>query len=228
MQEDKHPDLYRISHKYGIPGDDACTYIAAVLMKDDLQMEEVKRPKNLFELDSRAKLFSWGPEERYELVTQVQITNTTPEPVQRLIVTAKNLIIYACFYYPFNITAVMTAFSALELAIRLKAENGKIDVKLKGLHDALRLAVDRHWISDQGLSVPSKWEKLVVDAEGRIKSEEVPLEKPYVEILVESMPKTRNALAHGSNFLHNSGSLEVRLVTELINQIYPDLDTISP
>jgi hypothetical protein len=190
-------------------------------------MEEVKGPEDLFLPDIRANAFSWAPEERYQLVMQVPITRATPEAVQRLLVTAKNLIVYACFYYPFNTTAVLTAFSALELAIRLRVEKEKIDAKLKGLHDALRLAFDHGWISDDGLNAPTKGEKIVLDTDGTIRYEEVALEKPYVEILVESIPKTRNALAHGSNFLHNSGSADVQLVTLLINQIYPDGEAIG-
>lgn len=85
-------------------------------------MEELVEPDNICELDIRARMFGWSPSERHALVLSVDIVETVPEAVQRLLMTAKNLIVFSCFHYPFNMVAAQTALSAIELAVRLRSE----------------------------------------------------------------------------------------------------------
>jgi hypothetical protein len=184
-------------------------------------LEAVVEPTALFVQEMRASVFGWSPEERHRLVTSVAINPSVPEEVQRLIVTSKNLLIYACFYYPFVVTAMQTAFSALELAIKLKAAQSGSPKKLSGLRQAMDLAIAENWIRDEGLEVPPQ-EEIRETPEGEPEIVETARARPYVEFLAADYPKTRNDLAHGSGYLHNAGASKVLTVNRLINQIYPD------
>ena len=166
-------------------------------------------------------MFGWSPAERHGLVQSVPINSTIPEDVQRLLITAKNLLIYACFYYPFNVTATSTALSALELAIRRKAELEGITSKLPGLHSALELALKNQWISDDGLSQIPLRRRLTTGATGEIEYVDDSTAGPYVDVLKTVLPKMRNSLAHGTGFLEKNGASKVLVVNELINQIFP-------
>jgi hypothetical protein len=184
-------------------------------------MEEVTHPDALFDQEIRATMFGWTPAERYSLVQSIPINSSIPEDVQRLLVTAKNLLIYACFYYPFNITAMQTALSALELAIRKKAESEGITSKLSGLQNAMEMALKHRWISDAGLSWIPAPRRLVVGLDGEMEYVDDLTAGPYVDVLKAVLPKMRNSLAHGSGFLDNGGASKVLVVNELVNQMFP-------
>jgi hypothetical protein len=186
-----------------------------------VNMEEVIRPDALFEQEMRATMSGWSPAERHTLAQSVPINVTIPEDVQRLLVTAKNLLIYACFYYPFNITAMHTALSALELAIRKKAQSEGVTSKLSGLHGALEMALKHQWISDDGMSNIPVRRALVVRANGEREYVEDLTAGPYVDVLKAVLPKIRNLLAHGSGYLDSDGASKVLVVNELINQMFP-------
>lgn len=186
-------------------------------------MELVIKPSELHKLDPRAEIFGWSPDERYKLVESVAINSAVPEHVQRLIVTSKNLIIHSCLYYPFNITEVQTAFSALELAIRLRAENEGLKIVFKGLRGAMEFAVRSSWVSDNGIPIPPPPKTFHLTSDGEIEEIDAPILRPYVEVLAEFMPKIRNELAHGSGYLHSGGASKVLMINHLINQIFPDI-----
>lgn len=186
-------------------------------------MESIINPSKLHQLDPRSEMFGWTPEERFALVDSVSINDSVPERVRRLVITSKNLIIHSCLYYPYNITAVQTAFSALELAIRLRVETEGLNITFKGLRGAMEFAVRSSWISDGGLPLPSAPTAYHFTSEGGIEEFEAPVLRPYVEVLAEFMPKIRNELAHGSGYLHSGGAGKVLMINHLINQIFPDI-----
>ncbi|SHN44829.1 hypothetical protein SAMN05192549_12714 [Duganella sacchari] len=190
-------------------------------------MEAVISPSELYQLDPRAKMFGWTPEERFALMSSVSISDAIPEQVHRQVVTAKNLIIHSCLYYPYNVTAIQIAFAALEMAIRLRTECEGHTVAIKGLRAAMQHAVRSKWISDEGLPLPKRPTSFRMSSEGHLEEFEPPLVRSYVEVLAEFMPKIRNELAHGSGYLHNGGASKVLIVNHLINQLFPSRTTIS-
>lgn len=186
-------------------------------------MEELISPDNLGDLDIRSRVFGWNPRERYEFVSSVKVDNTVPEEVQRLLVTAKNLIIYSCFHYPFNIIAAQTAFSALELAIRLRSEAEGFTEKLKGLHSAMQRAIEEKWISDDETLCRPRRQQQVFGLDEANRYSELSSEEQFVEVLAKIFPKYRNALAHGSSSMDNLGASMVLDVNRMINQIFRNL-----
>lgn len=188
-------------------------------------MEALISPSELHQLDPRAAIFGWTPEERFALMESVSISDAIPEQVHRQIVTAKNLILHSCLYYPYNVTAIQTAFAALEMAIRLRTESEGQTLVFKGLRAAMQHAVRNKWISDDGLPMPKRPTSFRMSSEGTPEEFEPPLVRSYVEVLAEFMPKIRNELAHGSGYLHNGGASKVLMVNHLINQIFPSRTT---
>lgn len=182
-------------------------------------MEELISPDSLNALDIRAQMLGWKPVERHELVASVAIDAGVPEEVQRLLVTAKNLIVYSCFHYPFNMVAAQTAFSAFELAVRLRSEAEGHVGKLKGLHDAIQRAVREEWIRDDTTLNRPRLQQMV-SSEGEVTYVEIPATEPFVEVLGRVFPKYRNALAHGSSTMDNLGASMVLDVNRMINQIF--------
>ncbi|NRR32211.1 hypothetical protein HSX11_18715 [Oxalobacteraceae bacterium] len=186
-------------------------------------MESVISPSEIHKLDPRAIMFGWTPEKRFVLMESVPISRNVPEHVHRLIVTSKNLIIHSCHYYPFNVTAMQAAFSALELAINLRAEaEGKTAV-FRGLRDAMDHAVRNSWISDVGLPIPQIPKALQITPRGELEEIDSPVLRQYVEVLAKFMPKIRNALAHGSSYMNSNGANRVLMINHLVNQLFPEL-----
>ena len=182
-------------------------------------MEDLINPETLDALDIRARMLGWSPRERHELVASVPIGEGVPAEVQRLLMTAKNLIVYSCFHYPFNMIAAQTAFSAIELAIRLRSEAEGHVGKLRGLHDAIKRAIDLGWISDDATLNRTRLQQ-IVSQEGKVTYVEVPATEPFVQVLGRVFPKFRNDLAHGSGNMNNLGASMVLDANRMINQIF--------
>ncbi|SFX38485.1 hypothetical protein SAMN03097694_1884 [Janthinobacterium lividum] len=183
-------------------------------------MEELVEPDNICELDIRAGMFGWSPRERHALVSSVDIVETVPEAVQRLLMTAKNLVVFSCFHYPFNMVAAQTAFSAIELAVRLRSEADGLSGNLRGLHDSMQRAINQKWIADDAtLSRPLRQQQ-VVSPEAGLTYVEVPAAEQFVEVLGKVFPKYRNEMAHGSSIMDNLGADMVLDANRIINQIF--------
>lgn len=183
-------------------------------------MEKLVQPDDLLELDIRACIFGWDPNERYTLMCSVEIAAGVPEQVQRLLMTAKNLIVYSCFHYPFNLVAAQTAFSALELAVRLRSDAEGITDKVRGLHGAMQRAINEKWIADDETLCHPMQRQRVFSPEVGLTYLDIPPAEKFVEILGKVFPKYRNTLAHGSSIMDNLGASMVLDVNRVINQIF--------
>ncbi|MBW3499927.1 hypothetical protein [Janthinobacterium sp. NKUCC08_JDC] len=183
-------------------------------------MEELVNPDNLVELDIRALMFGWDVHERHALMSSVEIAVAVPERVQRLLMTAKNLVIYSCFHYPFNMVAAQTAFSAIELAVRLRSEAECITGRVRGLHDAMQRAIDKKWITDDETLGHSRLQQQVFNPETGFTYIDLTAVEQYVEVLGKVFPQYRNALAHGNGIMDNLGASMVLDVNRIVNQIF--------
>ena len=134
--------------------------------------------------------------------------------------TAKNLVIYSCFHYPLNMVAAQTAFSAIELAVRLRSDKEGLAGKLQGLHHAMQRAIIEKWIADDATLCSPIPSFFVSDAETR----EAPIDKAcadqFVDVLAQVFPKYRNAMAHGSSIMNNAGADMVLDAIRIVNQIF--------
>lgn len=187
----------------------------------------------------------WRPidiNDHYKAIAQYGLNRFVPQDIVIQFETAKNLYLYAWYIYRFYPVAEHHALACLELALRERY--GKEMPKEKPtLRPLLRHAIDRGGIKNEGFQ---KWHKSVrLRAENRYsreKSEEMrekgldqielhyeevkitDIDKnlDYVKIIWETLPETRNLYAHGTTMLHNTVLGTFEIVSEIINQIYPE------
>jgi hypothetical protein len=194
-------------------------------------MESLKQIHQLCQADPRQLLFTYmdraadgGFRQRtiddlYREVESIRLHDRVPETVRSHFETARNLAVYAWYFYPFNMTAQLAAYTTIEYALRSKTA----DKKTKFKHLLIK-AVNAGWICDSGFSIPRQHaaslraRNLLLPPE--YKQPEPSLFREYCDVLSETIPFLRNELAHGSNMLHSGGTGAVRLSAELINQLF--------
>ncbi len=124
-----------------------------------------------------------------------------------------------------------------------KSKTKELKPKQPSLRPLLRYAIDKGDIKNEGFS---NWHEAVEqrartryerekDEEMRAKGldqidlnyseveiTDIDRNLDYVKILLETLPETRNLYAHGTPLLHNTVLGTIELVSEIINQIYPE------
>lgn len=196
-----------------------------------LTMESLKRLPEICLPDPRQTAFVYTDpttpggfrkltiEDVYSAVDSIRLHNGSPEAVRSHFETARNLALYAWFYYPFNVTAQLAAYTTIEFALRSKTADKK--TKFKHL---LVKAVNAGWIKDSGFSIPTQRVKCIRERNELHPSEyqeaEPTLLRDYCDVLIESIPFLRNEVAHGTSMMHGGGIGAVRISAELINQLF--------
>jgi hypothetical protein len=147
-------------------------------------------------------------------VSDIPIPPAAPEDVKDLLVTAKNLLLYSWYYFPFSMSASLQAAAALERALRLKLNATERDT----LSFLLREAVKKGHLTTAGFKRWTQWREAFAQlhSKGR-KAEKANLAK----LLSKTLPHFRNTLAHGNRFVDDSGFLHLDIVCEAIEQLYP-------
>ena len=149
----------------------------------------------------------------------IELHGGVPEEVRSHFETARHLIIYSWFYYPFNVTAELAAYTSAEFALRTRFNDRKTPFK-----SLLQKAVDTKLVSDSGFSIPKlRAERIREHNEAMpadFQTPEPALLREYSDVLTKAIPYLRNQLAHGSTTLHNHGARTVRICAELINQLF--------
>lgn len=146
--------------------------------------------------------------------------------------TAKNLLLYSWFCYRFMQAAELHAIGAVEMALRRRFEVRDDLRDAPGLARMLSDALAAGWIRDDGFrhverlrtSRPEPVRQVWVDHEGvhlgDIIVPEVAGVSGYAGMLARELPRHRNALAHGSEWLHPSSAyLVLELCCDIINQL---------
>ena len=167
-------------------------------------------------------------DDHYGYLQGLDLNAAVPESVVSYLNIVKNLYLYGWLCYPFFTVCQTHAAMAVELALRLRMPltTGKEDRRT--LRPLLEAAIANNLIRDAGF--PSLVEK---QAEAEPMEEEsdratghtiVIQPTPYVELLLEFLPKLRNHFAHphDSWIITPAMALEpIRLAVEIINQLWP-------
>lgn len=181
-------------------------------------------------------------------VSKVNLNMTVPEKIVIHFEIAKNLYLYAWFIYRFYPVAEHHAFACLEFALRTRYKN-EIPKKYfqrskePGLRSLMRYAIDSGHIKNTGFQ---EWHETVEQrAQYRYAQEkfdemrekglsqmdidyskaeitDVDKNLNYVQILLDTLPYLRNHYAHGTPILKNDVLSTIKIVSEIINQIYPE------
>lgn len=176
-------------------------------------------------------------------VSTLVLNDGVSEAIRIQFETSKNLYLYAWFVYRFYPVAELHAFTCLELALRNRfshefppREHGP------GLRKLLEHAIETNALKNEKFEVWRRTTELrarnravyeliermnelgLAEAEFNEASVVVTDEDrdhDYLATLRESVPKIRNHYGHGSSTLHNQGIGTLRLVQEIINQLWP-------
>lgn len=183
-------------------------------------------------------------------LSELALHEGVPAGVRQLFETAKNVSLYTYFVYRFHQVSQMVAHAALEMALKLRAGVGEFE-RGPGLYSLLRTAIDSGWITQAGFSSRDPMARsraqlqkaielitrnrgaALVDVPEPSAEEVASATRPFdlVSILLGDVDPDgrrtggivdqRNELAHGSRLLHPSSRTTLRLVAEVINQLFP-------
>ena len=184
---------------------------------------------------------------QHSVVADINLHESVPDDIRIQFETTKNLYLYAWFVYRFYPVAKHHAYTCLELALRQRFEAELLaagDKKREfgpGLKRLLEYAVKNGYLKNEDFELwrhhteqrakrrteNEIWEEArrmglneirIDDIQYVIKDED--RDHEYVGLLIESLPWLRNSYAHGSISLDNQALGTIRIVAEIINQIY--------
>lgn len=147
-------------------------------------------------------------------VSEIPLPSEAPEEVQDQLATAKNLLLYSWYYYPFTMSASLHATAALEQALRLRLAATERDT----LGFLLKEAIERGIITSVGFPRWMALRKLYRQWDGA--SLDAP-EEDLARLLTKTLPHFRNTLAHGNRFVDDVGFIHLDLACEAILQLFP-------
>ncbi len=192
-------------------------------IKPFLEITEPDERSHAFvKMDRQTGSFShFTLEDFHRRAASIKLHAGVPESIRNHFETARNLIIYSWFYYPFNVTAQLTAYTSVEFALRVAFNDRKTSFK-----HLLNKAVETGLITDKGFSIPQNKAKGTRENNQTMPVQfqvlEPTLTRDYSDALVKAIPYLRNQLAHGTIMLHERGAQHVRICAELINQLFPN------
>lgn len=182
-------------------------------------------------------------EGHHAAVSALILNDAVPENVRVQFETTKNLYLYAWFVYRFYPVAVLHAHTCLELALRARFGHAFPPSKPgPGLHRLLKHAVEEGALKNENFEVwcrttalrasnrvlyeqIEKMEKLGLNElefdETNVTITDEDRDHDYVGTVLANIPKIRNHYAHGSSTLHNQVIGTLRIVQEIINQLWP-------
>ncbi len=186
-------------------------------------------------------------------VAAYSLNKAVPEDIRIHFDTARNLYLYAWFVYRFYPVAEHHVLACLELTLRERYEK-EIPKKYYGrskflsLKPLLRYAVDKGDVMNEGfkrwhesaeIRAKTRYQYEKLDEMQQKGLEQIELDDSEVQVtdidrnlgyindLIEILPKFRNNYAHGSKMLHNHVLGTIQLVSEIINQIYPEANNVA-
>lgn len=191
--------------------------------------------------DERSVALNGSLEDRHRLLFGIVLSASVPTDVQQLFETAKNVALYAWYVYRFHQVAESVAFQSLEMGLRKRREQAQgREKRQRSFSRDLRFAVRAGWIRNEGFSDlrdiarARAFTRMVIATIERHPGVEImPLPQlseadtdvelgklSYVESLTTALPRIRNELAHGSRMLHPNSAKTLRVVAEMLNQVF--------
>jgi hypothetical protein len=114
--------------------------------------ERFKEFEDLLVPDSRSRYREVGPgslEGFYRLMAGIRLNGTVPQDIRNHFVTARHLVVYSWFVYPFVMVAQSHAYGTLEYALRERLGRAK-DERPPTLRALWDMAVKRGLLRDEG------------------------------------------------------------------------------
>lgn len=196
-------------------------------------MEILKRIEDLQKPDERngcwARLDTGKAvtlQDRYAAFERIQLSPAVPDDVRSYFATIQNLCVYGWFAYDFYAVAVFLSYTLVEMALRIQLPIAGIDKR--PLHNLLQEAVNRNLISEKAFSHIRRirreqaHELRLMRQIQKIPKSSVP-STDYRKIIVETLPKLRNAFAHPrGHAIHLPGDalFALQFAADFVNQLF--------
>ncbi len=167
-------------------------------------------------------------DDHFRLIASIELSERVPELVQNTFTTARHLLLYSWYVYPFIVVAELQAYASLEFALKWRLSGEAPNVDRWGLRKCMEYAIERGWLRDEGVREAAEARAGHVDflesfgLAGKEQKLDESDPQAYVKSLAESFAHLRNELAHGSPMLWPGGYVTLSLVARLINQLYQD------
>lgn len=201
-------------------------------------------------LDQKLSPLPIGLADQYDAIASFKLTVSVREDVAIHFETAKNLYLYAWFVFRFYPVAEQQALTSLEFALRERLVDFVEEHKKKhpkagppGLAKLLSHARAEGLISNEALNGREAWalaaakrryslemiremeasglSEMEVD-DSRVVPTEADIQHDWLCDFIEAIPRIRNDYAHGSPTLHRAVLHTFDVVSQLINQLYPE------
>jgi hypothetical protein len=176
--------------------------------------EHFKIFEELLTPDSRSQYRELGPgslEGFHRVMADINLNIAVPEAIRSHFITARHLVVYSWFVYPFVMVAQSHAYTTLEYALRERLGRGKEDHP-PSLHHLWQIAIARGLLQDDCFR----------DWPGRHTSpRDTPPSTEWVTLITKSLSALRNDLAHGSYSLYPEHWRVLAFVADAVNQLYP-------
>ena len=183
-------------------------------------------------------------------IAKIQLDPSVPEAIAIQFETTRNLYLYAWHVYRFYMVAQMHSLATLELALKQRLPDKlpqpyqRPKQKRAMLAGLLGYAIDQGLIRNEGFrrwhiaaehhaKQRREWAAVKTMIDQQLASMQTDDDEPLVitpddqrwdlvGVLRESLPQTRNDLAHGSTALTRQVLGDIELVAEIINQLYAE------
>jgi hypothetical protein len=183
--------------------------------------------------------------DRFAEISNCVLHDGVPKGVTDQFETVKNVYLYSWFVYRFFTVAEHQSYICLELALRERLQteiaSGKIGSRRPTLRPLLKYAVDHKLLSNEGFEtwrnrgeinsrervraealrkmVECNLETIAIDYSA-VQITDEDLDWDYTSQLVDTLPDLRNGYAHGSEDVHNWSLRMIKIVCEVINQLF--------
>lgn len=190
-------------------------------------------------------------EHQYSVISEYVLHDGVPEDIRIQFETTRNLYLYAWYVYRFYPVVKLHAYTCLELALRERFGSACVAVRKKksefipSLKQLLLYAIDNGHLKNENFSVWRRraeqraemrteeelWQEAqrnglteIFFDESQIEIKDEDCDHDYLGTILEATPALRNHYAHGSKSLDNQALNTVRLVFEIVSQIFPEND----
>ncbi|MEX8498275.1 hypothetical protein [Leptothrix ochracea] len=170
-------------------------------------------------------------EEHHAGIAEFELHTQVPEEVRQHFENARNTWLYAFFEYRLLSVSLLMLLVSCEAALKFRAKQEKRFKKNDGFQKLMNTAISERWLLDAHFSATLKiqawrWERdreTAIDMDQPDPGPWKPSEdaQTIARWAAWFFPKLRNEAAHGGTFLHPNASRHFRVVSELINQLFP-------
>lgn len=169
-------------------------------------------------------------DDHFAKIETIRLNSTVPNEIIVQFETAKNILLYSWYVSRFSPVSELQAYISLEFALRLRTMGDHKEGENVGLGKLLSTAVSHGWLTNDGIRQHKRIEERQKEAQHQLGEFQLntkgnpvqEINEEYVSMLSKVLPKARNMLAHGSEYINliSNAYLTLEICCDLINQLF--------